>query len=123
MCSDGIGHRVAAAIAKLLHCVGNMRLFFPTAVGCLMLADCSAYKCIDESCRTDAAITANVTALFARYCALSANTVRIQTLHQVIYLTGTVDTDVERFLAVSVAGTASGVTRVVDSINVNNTPR
>jgi hypothetical protein len=57
------------------------------------------------------------------YPSLTANTVRIQTLNRVVYLTGLVDTDVERLLAVSVAGDVQGVTRVVDSISVNNVPR
>jgi hyperosmotically inducible periplasmic protein len=89
-----------------------------------LLSGCAAFgKCSTDSCAADAAITANVTARLAHYPALGANSVRIQTLNQVVYLTGVVDTDVERFLAVSVADEVDGVKRVVDSISVDNVPR
>jgi hypothetical protein len=90
-----------------------------------MLCGCAAYrKCGFSGCAGDAAITANVKAQFARYPALTAaNSVRIQTLNKVVYLTGQVDTDVERLLAVSLAGDVEGVTEVVDSISVDNLSR
>jgi hyperosmotically inducible protein len=98
--------------------------FLPVALSSLLLCGCATFgRCQGASCAADAAITANVTERFAQYPALTANAVRIQTLHQVVYLTGMVDTDVERLLAVSVAHGAPGVTRVVDSISVSNVPR
>jgi len=91
---------------------------------CLLLGGCASFRtCQDQTCTADRAISSEVGSQFARYPSLSANTVRIQTLRRVVYLTGTVDTDVERLLAVSLAGDVQGVTRVVDSIVVNNVPR
>ena len=95
---------------------------------CLVLAGtlsgCEAYrKCGFSGCSGDATITANVQAQFARYPPLTANSVRIQTLNKVVYLTGQVDTDVERLLAVSLANDVDGVTQVVDSISVDNVSR
>ena len=88
------------------------------------LCGCVAYReCGFSGCPGDATITANVEGRFARYPPLSANSVRIQTLNGVVYLTGQVDTDVERLLAVSVASDVTDVSRVVDSISVNNVGR
>jgi osmotically-inducible protein OsmY len=100
------------------------RLLLVLFVSSLVLSGCAAFgKCSGESCAADAALTENVTVRFAPYPALAADSIRVQTLHQVVYLTGVVDTDVERLLAVSLAGEVDGVTRVVDSISVNNVPR
>jgi len=100
------------------------RLLLVLFVSGLALSGCSAFrKCTGASCAADAAISKEVTARLAHYPALEADSVRVQTLHQVVYLTGMVDTDVERLLAVSLAGEADGVKRVVDSISVNNVPR
>jgi osmotically-inducible protein OsmY len=90
-----------------------------------MLCGCAAYReCGFRGCPGDATITANVKAQFARYPPLTAaNSVRIQTLNKVVYLTGQVDTDVERLLAVSLASDVEGVTKVVDSISVDNVGR
>ena len=93
-------------------------------VGTLVLSGCQTFgTCTGVACAADAAITENVTVRLAHFPALEADSVRIQTLHQVVYLTGMVDTDVERLLAVSLAGDVDGVKRVVDSISVKNVPR
>lgn len=90
-----------------------------------MLCGCETYKtyrkCGLAGCAGDADITASVESRFSRYAPLVS--VRVQTLDKVVYLTGQVDTDVERFLAVSVAGNVQGVSDVVDSIGVNNIGR
>lgn len=90
-----------------------------------MLCACQTYntykKCGLAGCAGDADITAMVRSQFDRHTSLNA--VRVQTLDKVVYLTGQVDTDVERFLAVSVAGNVHGVSDVVDSIGVNNVGR
>jgi osmotically-inducible protein OsmY len=89
------------------------------------LCACQTYqtyrKCGLAGCAGDADVTAVVESQFDGYASL--NTVRVQTLDKVVYLTGQVDTDVERFLAVSVAGDVQGVADVVDSISVNNRGR
>jgi osmotically-inducible protein OsmY len=86
------------------------------------LCACQTYKkCGLTGCTGDTDINAMVASQFDRYAPLYA--VRVQTLDKVVYLTGQVDTDVERFLAVSVAGNVDGVSDVVDSISVNNIGR
>jgi len=67
----------------------------------------------------DAKITAEVRALIEHYPALNPpNSVRVQTLDHVVYLTGEVNTDLERSMADSVALAVAGVTRVVNSISL-----
>jgi osmotically-inducible protein OsmY len=109
---------VCPALLVVLSGLGSIVL---TLSGCATFA--TFHKCGLTGCPADAAITADVTAQFARYPPLTVNSVRIQTLDRVVYLTGLVDTDVERLLAVSIASDVSGVTRVVDSISVNNVGR
>jgi osmotically-inducible protein OsmY len=48
------------------------------------------------------------------------NLIRVQTLDHVVYLSGLVDTPLERQMAEAVALRATGVVRVVNSIAVNN---
>ena len=85
-----------------------------------VLAACSTYKkCGVAGCPGDAEITAQVQALFDQHAVLGA-AMGIQTLDHVVYLTGLVDTDVERDIAESVARSAAGVTQVVNSIAVRN---
>jgi osmotically-inducible protein OsmY len=86
---------------------------------------CAVYhtyeKCGFSGCPGDATITANVRALFDRHPALQPpNLLSVQTLDHVVYLSGVVDTDLERQMAQSVALEAPGVVRVVNSIGVSN---
>ncbi|MDR3388699.1 MAG: BON domain-containing protein [Rudaea sp.] len=89
------------------------------------LAACSAYqKCGLKGCPGDAEITAQVQALFKQHSELEIpRGLGVQTLDHVVYLTGIVDTGLERSIAESVAMTAPGVTRVVNSISVRNPVR
>jgi osmotically-inducible protein OsmY len=84
------------------------------------LPACAAYrKCGFAGCPGDARITAEVRALIEHYPALNPpNSVRVQTLDHVVYLTGEVNTDLERSMAESVALAVAGVTRVVNSISL-----
>lgn len=100
------------------------RLLLVLFASSLVFSGCETFwKCTGTACAADEAITEDVNARFADYPALAADSLRVQTLHQVVYLTGMVDTDVERLLAVSLAGDVDGVKRVVDSVSVNNVPR
>jgi hypothetical protein len=86
---------------------------------------CAVYgtykKCGFAGCPGDATITADVRALFDRHPALQPpNLLNVQTLDHVVYLSGVVDTDLERQMAQSVALEAPGVVRVVNSIGVSN---
>jgi osmotically-inducible protein OsmY len=82
---------------------------------------CAVYrKCGIPGCPGDANITAGVQAQIDQYPALEApNSVRVQTLDHVVYLSGQVDTDLERSMAESVALEVAGVTRVVNSISLS----
>ena len=84
------------------------------------LPACAAYrKCGFAGCPGDAKITADVRVLIEHYPALNPpNSVRVQTLDHVVYLTGEVNTDLERAMADSVALAVAGVTRVVNSISL-----
>ena len=75
------------------------------------LPACAVYrKCGFAGCAGDAQIR--------RHPVLEPpNLLHVQTLDHVVYLTGQVDTELERSLAESVARDVVGVTRVVNSIN------
>jgi osmotically-inducible protein OsmY len=83
------------------------------------LPACAVYqKCGLAGCPGDAKITAAVRAQYVRYPALQPpNLLHVQTLDHVVYLSGQVDTELERSLAESVARGVSGVTGVVNSVN------
>jgi osmotically-inducible protein OsmY len=86
------------------------------------LPACSIYdvgkKCGLRGCQGDAAITKDVVARFGDYPSLQPpNLLHVQTLDHVVYLSGEVNTDLERDLAESVARQVPGVAHVMDSIN------
>jgi osmotically-inducible protein OsmY len=84
------------------------------------LPGCAAYqKCGLHGCPGDADTTSRVNALFDQHPVLEPpNLLHVQTLDHVVYLTGLVDTDLERQIAESVALEAVGVTKVVNSIGL-----
>jgi osmotically-inducible protein OsmY len=83
------------------------------------LPACAVYrKCGFTGCSGDANITASVQAQFRQHPALEPpNLLHVQTLDRVVYLTGQVDTELERSMAESLARNVAGVRRVVNSIN------
>jgi osmotically-inducible protein OsmY len=85
------------------------------------LSGCATYrKCGFEGCPGDAKITAEVKALFQQHPVLEPpNLLTVQTLDQVVYLYGLVDTDYEREIAEFVALQAPGVAKVVNSIGMS----
>jgi osmotically-inducible protein OsmY len=85
------------------------------------LSGCAVYrKCGFGGCPGDAEITVQVRALFDQHPALEPpNLLEVQTLDHVVYLTGVVDTDMERQMAESVAHEAKGVAKVVNSIGLS----
>lgn len=82
---------------------------------------CAAYrKCGFSGCPGDAKITADVQALFDQHPALQPpNVLSVRTLDHVVYLSGLVDTDLERQMAESVALQAAGVSKVINSIGIS----
>jgi len=90
-----------------------------------ILPGCAAYetyeKCGFAGCPDDRRITQDVQALFNEHPALEPpNLIEVRTLDHVVYLSGLVDTDLERQMAETVAAGAQGVARVVNSIGLNN---
>ena len=90
--------------------------------GCFAgLEGCAVYeKCGFHGCPGDAEISSSVQVLFSQHpVLLPPNLIQVQVLDHVVYLTGIVDTDLERNIASEVAGQAPGVTRVVSSIGLS----
>jgi len=83
---------------------------------------CAVYrKCGLQGCPGDAQITAEVRTVLDQYPALGPpNLLWVQTLDQVVYLTGQVNTELERQIADSLARQTPGVVRVVNTIAVSN---
>jgi osmotically-inducible protein OsmY len=84
------------------------------------LSGCATFeKCGVEGCASDNKITANVHAAFAQHQELGEpNSINVQTVNQVVYLTGHVSAGEMRLTAESVARQVKGVARVEDSIYV-----
>jgi osmotically-inducible protein OsmY len=82
------------------------------------LAGCAAYKkCGIHGCSGDAAITAEVRALFAQHADLGPpNLIQVETRDRVVYLTGQVATGLQKEIAGSIARQAPGAARVENSI-------
>jgi osmotically-inducible protein OsmY len=105
-----------------MHYVGLPLLF------CAALAGCSAIqvyrKCGYEGCPADRAISAEVVRQLQRYPELGPpNSIRVQTLGGVVYLTGQVTTDYQIQVAESAAQQAPGTSRVVNTLAVPYTAR
>ena len=85
------------------------------------LQGCAAYeKCGFGGCPGDSEISAEVRALFTQHPELEPpNLIYVQTVDQVVYLYGVLDTDFQRQMATQVALEAPGVKRVVNSIGLS----
>lgn len=84
------------------------------------LCGCATYqRCGLFGCRGDRAINVAVQAMIRKYPALEApNVVRVHTIDHVVYLYGQVSTELQRSMAGEAALSVNGVTRVVNSINL-----
>jgi osmotically-inducible protein OsmY len=84
------------------------------------LPGCAAEgKCESGGCSGDAKITKNVQAQFQQHPELSSpNSISVQTLNNVVYLSGEVSAGEFSTVAESVAHRVRGVTKVVNSISV-----
>ena len=84
------------------------------------LSGCSTFeKCGVEGCAGDNKITANVNATFTRHPELGEpNSINVQTVNHVVYLSGSVSAGEMRATAESVARQVRGVARVEDDIYV-----
>jgi osmotically-inducible protein OsmY len=86
------------------------------------LGGCATYeKCGLEGCPSDAKITAKVQAAFNHHPDLGPpNSINIQTLNHVVYLSGEVSEGNMSEAAESVAHEIKGVTKVVNTIAVSH---
>ena len=87
----------------------------------VLLEACAAErKCGLEGCPGDAQITANVQTQLSRHPELGSNTIDVQTLNHVVYLSGLVSSGLMRQTAAVVAHEVPGVTRVENNVAVRN---
>jgi hypothetical protein len=125
----------AARLAAYLYCfvvnvgskgdipMSKARLTVP-GISILMLIGalpgCATYeKCGIEGCPSDQKITANVQAAFHRYPELGEpNSISVQTLNHVVYLSGGVSAGIMRDTAESAALQVKGVAHVENTIYV-----
>jgi osmotically-inducible protein OsmY len=86
------------------------------------LPGCATFeKCGFAGCPGDAKVTADVKAQFRQHADLSPpNSLNVQTLDHVVYLSGLVSTGLQRDNAEEVARQASAGARIVNSISVEN---
>jgi osmotically-inducible protein OsmY len=99
---------------------GALLLTLAALGGCASLGG----KCDDPKCAQDADVTARVkSAVFADASLRAPNFVYVQTRGGVVYLTGTVATDLQREQAESYARGVKGVEEVVNSITVQSNSR
>ena len=84
------------------------------------LTGCATYeKCGIEGCADDRKITASVRAAFDEHPQLGPpNSINVETLNRVVYLTGHVSAGEMRSTAEAVAKQVAGVTRVEDTVYV-----
>jgi osmotically-inducible protein OsmY len=86
------------------------------------LGGCATFgKCDSAACSDDAAITEKAQAQLNQSADLGApNSIRVQTIDHVVYLTGEVDVGLEKRSAASEVQQLAGVTKVVNNIAVVN---
>jgi len=86
------------------------------------LSACATLRDHDsEGCSVDMKIRTNVQDLIDERADLGApHSIHVQAIDRVVYLTGLVDTSVDKRIAESVAAHTPGVARVVNSIEQNN---
>ncbi len=88
--------------------------------GCLS----SSSQCDSAECQADAKITAAVKAKLKERRELGPpNAIYVQTRGGVVYLTGQVNTDLQRDTAEAVAGAVPGVDRIVNNISLSYSGR
>ncbi|HEY0800411.1 MAG TPA: BON domain-containing protein [Steroidobacteraceae bacterium] len=89
------------------------------------LSGCAVFqKCSPENCASDAKIKADVAAMFAEHLELGpAAALHIQTINGVVYLSGTVDTELEVRSAGALARRIANVKDVVNNLNARGNGR
>jgi osmotically-inducible protein OsmY len=99
---------------SILTAPGTMVLILISLSGCATFEKCGV-----KGCASDNEITANVHSAFAQHPELGEpNSINVQTVNNVVYLTGGVSAGEMRATAESVARQVKGVGRVEDTIYV-----
>ncbi len=108
-----------------------MRNGKPLALACMLalalaLEGClsSSSQCTTAECQADAKITAEVKSRLKEHRELGPpNAVYVQTRGGVVYLSGQVNTDLQRDTAEAVAAAVPGVDRIVNNISLSYSGR
>lgn len=81
------------------------------------LGGCAELKCSPENCAADAAITAEVRQALSQHPEFGAPyEMRVQTINHVVYLSGEVNSDLERQTAEALVRQIANVADVVNSL-------
>ena len=111
------------AEATWMRSMTRARACWPVLIAVISAAlpGCAAYRsCGFAGCVGDAQISAEVRALLKRHPALAPpDLIYVQTVDHIVYLSGRVDTELERLTAASTAEQATGVRKVVNSISLS----
>jgi osmotically-inducible protein OsmY len=88
-------------------------------LGCSVAGCATDMGCRSEDCGADARITSQLLADIQQHPALEApNSVRVQTVHGVVYLHGHVDTELQRDEVEALARQVPDVKNVIDSLRL-----
>jgi osmotically-inducible protein OsmY len=83
------------------------------------MSGCATHNaCPGSGCTADDKTTAAVNAVISEHPDLGPQ-IQVSTIHQVVYLTGIVDTGYERSTAGTLAANTDGVKKVVNSISLS----
>ena len=100
---------------KPFHALGLVVVLSSAISGCATIGACSSKNCSD-----DAQISTDVQTLIDNHPDLGPpNSIRAESVNHVVYLTGQASTDLEKFIAQSVASHAPRVVSVVNTIDVS----
>jgi len=109
-------------MSPLLRALGMGVAFSSTLAACSLVV--AFRECGARGCPGDAAITAAVQKQFQQHASIEPpNLISVQTIDQVVYLYGLLETEEQRDLATEVAGRVPGVKRVVNAISIDNEGR
>lgn len=107
------------------HAVAVALILTASLVLTAALPGCAAYqKCGFGGCPGDAKLASAVRTAFETHPELGPpNLLTVQSVNQVVYLYGLLDTDFQRQMAEAVAHRAPGVTKVINSIGLSGNSR
>ena len=97
------------------------KLTLPFTLTIVFAAIAPAFATMTPDCTDDAKIKASLEVMLDERAELGPpSSIHVQSIDHVVYLSGLVDTSVEKWLAESTASQTPGVKRVVNSIEQHN---